>query len=88
MPQRKCADKALRQNIKRREHNRVQETALKSLMKEFKKIAATGEKKTVQESLNKVFKMLDRATTKKLIHKNKASRLKSRLSLRLSAKKA
>lgn len=88
MPQRKNAEKALRQNIKRRAHNLVQENALKTLIKKFKKIAATGEKKASQESLNNVYKMLDRATTKKLIHKNKASRLKSRLSLKLSAKKA
>jgi ribosomal protein S20 len=37
------------------------------------------EKKKTSESLKKAFSLLDRASKNKLIHKNKASRIKSRL---------
>ncbi len=77
MPNNRNAAKADRQAQKRRLQNRSQMSSLKTLVKKFK----TGLTDTTATpvSLAEVSKRLDQAGSKNLIHKNKASRLKSRL---------
>jgi len=79
MPNTKSAHKALRQNVKRREHNRGITRAFKDAAKWYKK-EPTG------EGLSTVYKKLDKAAKTNAISQNKASRLKSRLAKRLTAK--
>jgi len=79
MPKIKSAEKALRQNIKRRSVNRKKKEALKKLIKNFKTACAKKEKEKAKELLVKCHKALDKAAKTNLIHKNKAARLKSRL---------
>lgn len=78
MPNNRNAEKASRQSNKRRLQNRSQMSALKTLVKKFRTTAdKTGEAEAV--TLADVSKRLDQAGAKRLIHPNKAARLKSRL---------
>ena len=79
MPKTKSAIKAARQNIKRRVANLL-------TLEKIKKAAKQARKLKTAESLIEAFSALDKAAKKHVIHKNKASRLKSRLS-KLLAKK-
>lgn len=80
MPNSASAEKSLRQSLIRRERNRHQRGTLRTRVKKFRTFL--GEKPT-QEAADKEFslvvKALDQAAAKKLIHKNAASRTKSRL---------
>jgi len=80
MPITKSAKKALRQNIRRRKRNLQRKAELKSVIKQYKKLIAAGEKEKAKECLSQVYKKLDKAAKVNLIKKNKAARLKSRLS--------
>jgi len=86
MPITKSAKKALRQNIRRRERNLERRTELKSVIKQYKKLIVAGEKEKAKEFLSQVYKKLDKAAKVNLIKKNKAARLKSRLSKKLTTK--
>lgn len=84
MPKRKAAVKRLRVDAKLHARNVKIKTDLKKAVKKFQQLVAaknTGEAKTV---LNKVYSLLDKAAKKNVIHKNKASRTKSRFLSRLS----
>ena len=80
MPIIKSAKKALRQNIRRRKKNVKKKAELKTVIKQYKKLIAAGEKNKAVEFLPQVYKKLDKAAKVKLIKKNTAARLKSRLS--------
>lgn len=84
MPRTTSAEKALRQNIRRRKVNIKRKSELKSVIKQFKKLSADGKKEEARQQLSQVYKKLDKAAKVNLIKKNKASRLKSRLSKKLS----
>jgi len=79
MPKIQSAKKALRQNIKRRKANVKKKTELKSVIKQYKKMASEN-KEEAKKYLSQVYKKLDKSAKVDLIKKNKASRLKSRLS--------
>jgi len=84
MPIIKSAKKALRQNIRRRKTNVKRKTELKSVIKQFKKLVIEGKKEEAQKYLSQVYKKLDKSAKINLIKKNKASRIKSRLSKKLA----
>lgn len=84
MPITKSAQKALRQNIKRREINLQKKTELKTVIKQFKKLIAENKKEEAKNYLSQVYKKLDKAVKNNLIKKNNSSRLKSRLSKKLA----
>jgi small subunit ribosomal protein S20 len=79
MPITKSAQKALRQNKRRRARNLKQSRSLKDEIKALKKLVAKKDKKGANEILPKVYKFLDKAAKTNLIKKNTAARLKSRL---------
>jgi small subunit ribosomal protein S20 len=83
MPITKSAEKALRQNIRRKQRNLLKKEDYKNAIKEYKKLIAAKKIDEAKNKLNFVFKKLDKAAKTNVIHKNKASRLKSRLSLLL-----
>ncbi len=87
MPQRKAAEKALRQNQTRRQRNLKTKREIKSALKDFKKSLENGNSDSQEKTLRKAYKALDKAATKKMIHPNKAARKKSRLAHRLKQKK-
>lgn len=79
MPNTKSAIKAMRQNIKRRKINlKVLESVRKSA-KQVRKAATAGKKDELNKALSAAFSALDKAAKKNVIHKNNASRKKSRL---------
>ena len=92
MPNNPNAAKADRQAQKRRLQNRSQHASLKTLIKKFRTsldataTASDAPKATV--TLSEVSKRLDQAGAKRLIHPNKASRLKSRLAKAANKKAA
>ena len=79
MPITKSAQKALRQNKRRRTRNLKQSRSLKNEIKTLKKLVALKNKKGASEALPKVYQALDKAAKTHLIKKNTAARLKSRL---------
>lgn len=85
MPITKSAKKALRQNIRRHKRNLKNKKALKTAVKNYQK-ASVVSKEEALKLLPKVYKAFDKAAKIKLIKKNKASRLKSRLSKILKKK--
>lgn len=85
MPITSSAKKALRGSIRKNETNALTKAKIKDSVKGFKLAVSKGEKKT-EELLSKAYKELDTAAKKNVIHKNKASRLKSRLAKKLASK--
>ena len=80
MPQRKTAKKDLKQNKKRRQNNLQVIQGIKGAIKKFKKAIEAKDTSASQKALTGVYKTLDKAVNKKIIHRNKAARKKSRLS--------
>ncbi|MBI4919789.1 30S ribosomal protein S20 [Candidatus Azambacteria bacterium] len=79
MPITKSAEKALRQNKRRRARNIKQSRSVKDEIKTLKKLVVKKDKAGAAKALPKVYKSLDKAVKTNLIKKNTASRLKSRL---------
>jgi small subunit ribosomal protein S20 len=80
MPIIKSAKKKLKQDRKREGQNLLVKKELKKIIKEFKK-------NPTSPVLSKLYSTIDEAVKKKIYHKNKGARLKSRLSQLLSVKK-
>jgi small subunit ribosomal protein S20 len=79
----KSALKANRQNIKRREHNRALRSKLRTGLKSVR-AAASGENAAgTTQAMSNMQSLVDKMAAKGIIHKNTASRLKSRLSARV-----
>jgi len=88
MPHTKSAEKRLRQSDKRRRNNR---TWMKGVKKETREVAdalAAGDATTASTELVSAIVKLDKAAAKGIIHKNKAARLKSRMTKKVNALKA
>jgi small subunit ribosomal protein S20 len=79
MPNIKSAKKRMRQSIKRTARNRVRKEKLKKAVKAYKGALAVGEQGVIGEELKKVTRAIDKAKVKGILHKNTASRRKSRL---------
>jgi small subunit ribosomal protein S20 len=73
MPVIKSAKKKLRQDKKREKVNNL-------LRKTFKDAVKDAKKSKTNEKVKKAVQLVDKAVKKKLIHKNKAARIKSGLS--------
>lgn len=87
MPNNRNAGKAMRQANKRRLRNRAARTSIRTVIKKVQEAVATSDTGAVDTALKTATKKLDQAASKKFIHRNKAARLKSRLSA-LAKKKA
>jgi len=79
MPITTSAKKALRQNKTRNARNVVRKDAYKAQVVGFRKLVTAKKIEDAAKALPAVFKALDKAAKSKVIEKNKASRLKSRL---------
>ncbi|MBI3952684.1 MAG: 30S ribosomal protein S20 [Candidatus Doudnabacteria bacterium] len=86
MPNTKSAIKAARQSLKRRVVNLAVLEKIKKTTKQVKKLATSGKIEDAKKALNQAFSALDKAAKKNVIHKNKASRLKARLTKLVSKK--
>ena len=75
----KSALKANRQNITRREHNRELRSKLRTGLKAVRKSLDDKNVEGAKAALKTLQSLVDKMATKGIIHKNAASRLKSRL---------
>lgn len=80
----KSALKANRQNIKRREHNRALRSKLRTQLKTLRQSAAAKDDGAAQKAMTGMQSLVDKMAAKGIIHKNTASRLKSRLAARVA----
>jgi small subunit ribosomal protein S20 len=87
MPNTKSAKKRLRQNNERRARNRSARTSLRTQVRKVRESVAAGAVDKAQEELRTASRRLDQAGAHRLIHPNKAARLKSRLSKAIKAAK-
>lgn len=84
MANHKSAIKRIRANDAKRIHNRYYAKSTRTALKELK---TTTSKEEAAKLLPKVVSMLDKLAKKNIIHKNKASNLKSKLTKRLATLK-
>ncbi|MDF2448256.1 MAG: ribosomal protein [Bacteroidota bacterium] len=82
MANHKSAIKRIRSNDAKRLQNRYY---AKTTRNAVKKLRETGTKKEASALLPKVVAMLDKLAKKNVIHKNKASNLKSKLTKKVNA---
>jgi small subunit ribosomal protein S20 len=78
------AEKAHRQSVKRREHNRQQRSRLRSALKAIRAALQDNDLDAAKVRLNETFSLVDKMANKGIIHKNTAGRYKSRLVRRVS----
>lgn len=81
----KSAIKRARQSIKLRQHNMSMRSMYRTYVKNVLKAVESGDQEAARLAYTKAQPVLDKAASKGLIHKNKASRIKSRLSARIKA---
>lgn len=81
MPNNRNAAKAARQSEKRRLRNRIAKTSLRNVVRKAREALASGDATAAETAIKTAAKKLDRAASKKFIHRNKAARIKSRLSM-------
>ena len=84
MPNVKSAEKRMRTNKLREQRNKQKRSRLRTALK----TAHQAEGEASAEALQSAVSLLDRAASKRLIHPNKAARLKSRLTREVRAKGA
>ncbi len=80
----KSALKANRQNIKRREHNRALRAKLRTGLKGIRKSLDVKDVEGAKKGLQTLQSLVDKMATKGIIHKNTASRYKSRLAAKIA----
>ncbi len=76
MANHKSALKRIRQSETRRVHNRYYAKTVRNAVKMFRSLT---DKKEAAEQLPKLYAMIDKLANKKIIHKNKAGNLKSKI---------
>ena len=81
MANHKSSLKRIRQEEKRRLHNRYYAKTMRNALKNIKMI---NDKSAAQQKLPEVVSIIDRLSKKGIIHKNKAANLKSGLMKRIN----
>jgi small subunit ribosomal protein S20 len=76
----KQAEKRARQAVKLRSQNMSQRSTLRTAIKKVQAAVASGDKAAAQAAFKETVSTIDQIADKKIIHKNKAARHKSRLS--------
>ena len=85
MPNTRSAKKRMRQNAKRRTHNREIRGSLRTQIKKLREVIAQGDAEAGRAEMSRTAKSIDQAAAKGVLHKNRAARLKSRLSRLVNA---
>jgi small subunit ribosomal protein S20 len=79
MPNTKSAKKRLRQNAVRRVRNRSTKSALRTQIRKVREAVQTGDLEKADLEYRQTARRLDQAAAGRVIHPNRAGRLKSRL---------
>ena len=77
--------KRARQNDTQRIHNASLRSILRTALKKITKAILSGDKKIAKKTFDENTSIIDRIADKKIIHKNKAARHKSRLNAALKS---
>lgn len=87
MPNTKSAKKALRSSARKRQHNFLWKKKIKDTTKSLDKALELkkSEAGILNTQLSALQKVLDKASKEKVIHKNKADRIKSRYARKIAA---
>ena len=81
----KSAEKRARQAVKRRAHNIMLRSKMRSAIRKVRAAIASGERPVAQAAFRSTVPVIDSMVNKGIIHRNTASRHKSRLSSLLKA---
>ena len=65
--------------------NRANKSKLRGTLRVLREAIATGDKKTIAATFSETVSVLDKSVQKGVLHKNTASRYKSRLNARVKA---
>jgi small subunit ribosomal protein S20 len=84
MANHKSAAKKAAHDLEARLRNRANRSALKTAIKKFLAVVATGKKADAATLLPATLGLVDKACRKGVLHKNAADRTKSRLSLKVN----
>ena len=76
--------KAHRQSLVRRERNRQFRSQLRSTLKQIRGVIDSKDKAAVKKQIGQAVSLIDRMAGKGVIHRNAASRYKSRLAARIA----
>lgn len=79
MPVTKSAQKALRQNTRKRKVNNIHKKRTKELIKKVRALVAEKKTDEAKKLLSQIYKNLDKSAKKNVIKKNNASRKKGRI---------
>lgn len=82
------AQKRIRQNAKHRARNRWRKRTFREMVKDYREALLHGSIDDCEGRLKAIYKKLDQVAAAGTIHRNAASRYKSRLALRLNHRKA
>ncbi|GMB07565.1 small subunit ribosomal protein S20 [Thermolongibacillus altinsuensis] len=85
MPNIKSAIKRVKTSNKRRAQNASMKSAMRTAIKKFEALVELKDVEKAQEAFILASKKIDKAASKGLIHKNTASRYKSRLAKKLNS---
>ncbi len=83
MPNTKSAKKRLRQNVVRRARNRAVKRTIRTRCRRVLDALRAGNVEEAETLFPLAVKQIDKAAAKRVIHRNKAARLKSRLSAKI-----
>ena len=75
----KSAKKRMRSNAKKADVNGIIRNSMRTAVKKFEKEVKDGNKEAASNNLNIAIQRVDKAMSSGIIHKNKAARMKSRL---------
>jgi small subunit ribosomal protein S20 len=88
MPNTRSAEKRMREEVKRRAHNRSVKSEVKTQITKARQAIASQSitAEAAEDAVRAAVSELDRAAKKGVLHKNNAARRKSRLMKQLNAK--
>jgi small subunit ribosomal protein S20 len=78
--------KAHRQSLKNRENNRQYRSRLRNALRSIRVAIDGDDLATAKNALKQTISLIDKMTSKGVIHRNAASRYKSRLTTRIAGK--
>ena len=88
MANRRSSIKKIRVDIRRREHNVRVLSELKTVLRKTSRLLAEKKADQIASQSRELFSQLDKAVKKKVMHRNRASRLKSRIQQKINSLKS
>ncbi|HEX4122141.1 MAG TPA: 30S ribosomal protein S20 [Verrucomicrobiae bacterium] len=85
MPNTKSAERRMRNSARKHLQNQVVKSRLHTLRRSYADLLGAGKKDDAAKALRALTSALDKAAKRGVIHRAKANRTKSRLSIRLHA---